>query len=309
MRSINKFVAIFALLVVGAFFSGCTRIGPGHVGIVVNNAGSQKGVTDFTPTYGWQFYMPGKTTVLEYPTFVQNVTWTANKSEGNPEDESITFTTKDKMMVNMDVNLAYSLLPDKVPAFYVKFRTEDLAAFTNGFMRNVARDCINDHGGKFGVEEIMGDNADFIKASRLCLQSTLDPYGVNIDQFGIIGAPRPPGSVITSINESASAKQGAITKQNELAQTQADAAKQVAQAEGNAKAHVAQADGEAKYKIAIAKAEADSNRELNSSITPQLMEWRKLEIQQQAVNKWNGQRPQVEGAGSGLLLNIAPHQN
>lgn len=267
-----KLFSIAVLAAVMALTTGCaTRIGPGHVGIIVNNAGSQKGVTDFTPQYGWVTYLPGKTSIFEFPTFVQNVTWTASKSEGNPEDESITFTTKDKMKVNVDINLAYSLLPDKVPAFYVKFRTDDLVTFTNGFMRNVARDCINDVAGKYGVEEIMGDNSEFIKTSRNCLQGTLGPYGVNLEQFGIIGAPRPPETVIDSINASASAKQLAITKQNELLQVTADAAKQVAQSEGNAKAHIAQAQGEAGYKVKLAEAEANANRELNSSITPQLL--------------------------------------
>lgn len=308
MSHFTKFAVLALLAMVVSITDGCTRIGPGHVGLIVNNAGSQKGVTDFTPQYGWQFYIPGKTSVFEFPTFVQNVTWTASKTEGNPEDESITFTTKDKMMVNIDINLAYSLQPEKVPAFYVKFRTDDLKQFTDGFMRNIARDCINDVAGKYGVEDIMGDNAEFIKASRDCLQNTLVSYGVSIEQFGIIGAPRPPQSVIESINASASAKQLAITKQNEVFQAQADAAKQVAQATGNSNAHKAQAEGDAAYKVKLASAEAEANKALSSSLTPQLLEWRRLQIQETAVEKWNGQRPQVEGSGSGLLLNVTPKQ-
>lgn len=304
MKKLALMFAVFAV----SFLSGCTRIGPGHVGIVVNNAGSDKGVTEFTPKYGWQFYIPGKTSVFEFPTFVQNVTWTASTKEGNAVDESITFTTKDKMSVNMDINLAYSLLPDKVPAFYVKFRTDRLDDFTNGFMRNIARDCVNDVAGKYGVEDIMGDNSEFVKASRECLQTTMNPYGVAIEQFGIIGAPRPPQTIVEAINASAKAKQLVITKQNEVVQAETDAKSQVAQAEGNAKAHIAQAEGDAQYRIKLAEAEAESNKKLNSSLTPQLLEWRKLQIQADAVAKWDGVRPTVEGSGSGLLLQVTPKQ-
>jgi hypothetical protein len=31
-----------------------------------------------------------------------------------------------------------------------------------------------------------------------------------------------------------------------------------------------------------------------------------LDLQQQAVGKWDGHRPQVEGSGSGMLLNVSP---
>ncbi len=53
-----------------------------------------------------------------------------------------------------------------------------------------------------------------------------------IDQFGFIGSPRPPQSVIDAINAKVQAQQIAVQKQNELVQSQADAAKLVAAAEG-----------------------------------------------------------------------------
>lgn len=276
-----------------SLLAGCTRVGAGHVGVVVNNAGSQRGVSDFTPTTGWVWYIPGKTSVFEYPTYIQNVVWTASKTEGHPVDESITFTNRDKMSVSMDINLAYRLTPEKVPAFYIQFRNDNLKDFTDGFMRNQARDCINEQGGRFAIEDIMGDNAPFLKESRNCLQDKLGPYGVVIEQFGIIGAPRPPQSVIDAINSTIQAKQIALQKTNEVVQAQADANKAVAQAEG-----------QAKVKITLAEAEAKSNQVLSSSLTSNLLEWRKLNIQEQAVQRWNGQRPSVEGQGSGLLLQV-----
>ena len=64
-----------------------------------------------------------------------------------------------------------------------------------------------------------------------------------IDQFGFIGSPRPPSSVIDAINAKVQAQQIAVQKQNELVQAQADAAKLVAAADGQAKAQVAIANG------------------------------------------------------------------
>src|SRR5262245_18329292 len=275
-----------------------TSVGAGNVGIVVKKSRSQRGVQDFTLTTGWVGYWPLTTEIISYPISVQNVVWTKSPHEGNPVDESITFTNKDKMVVNMDVNLAYRLTPDRVPAFYVKFRVDELKTFTDGFMRNIALECINEAGGRFSIDEIMGDNALFLGESRKCLQKSLDEYGIVIEQFGVIGAPRPPQSVIDAINATTQAKQIALQKQNEVTQIQAEAAKAVAKAEGEAKA-----------KVTLATAEAEANRIRTSSLTPSLLELKRLENQHDAIWRWNGQQPQViSGSGNGLLLQLSPKE-
>jgi regulator of protease activity HflC (stomatin/prohibitin superfamily) len=243
MRNVT---VVVVLCFVASILGGCTRIGPGHVGIEVNQAGSQRGVQDFTVTTGYVFYDPIATSVIEYPTFVQTAVWTHDPGEGHPANEEITFTTKDSMVVSIDVNLSYTLLAEKVPAFYVKFRSDDIETFTNGYLRNVARDCFNETAGSYVVEQIMGDNAPFLKASKECLQNDMNPIGVHIEQFGIIGAPRPPDNVREAINLKVQAAQIALQKQNEVASAEADARKIIAAADGQAQA----------------------NRKLTESITP-----------------------------------------
>ena len=82
---------------------------------------------------------------------------------------------------------------------------------------------------------------------------------------------------------------------NELATTQAEAAKKIAEAEGDAQSAINRAKGE-----------AESNRIRLASLTPQMLELRKLENQKALIEKWNGQLPTVEssGNGSGLLLQL-----
>lgn len=273
--------------------AACTRIDPGHVGIVVNMAGGNRGVDSIPTATGWTFYNPFGTSVYTYPIFVQTAKWTRSTDEGKPINEEISFTNKDSMLVNADISVSYSLLPQKVPSFYVKFRSDDLALFTHGYLRNVARDCFNETAGRYSIEQIMGDNGPFLNEVRHRLQEQVTPIGIKIEQFGLIGAPRPPDAVIQAINQKVQAQQIAQQKQNEIVQMQAEALKRVALAEGDAKAQVARAEGEAK-----------ANHVLAASISPALIQWRSLEIQQQAVNKWNGARPQVEGGSSGLLLQV-----
>jgi regulator of protease activity HflC (stomatin/prohibitin superfamily) len=297
MKRIIPYLAFAAMMVLVIMFFGCTRVGPGFVGIKVSMAGTNRGVDSYPATTGWVFYNRMTESVFEYPTFVQTAKWTRDPNEGHPVNEEITFTKKDSMLISADISLSYTLRAEKVPAFYVKFRSDDLDKFTHGYLRNVARDMFNETAGKYSIEQIMGDNAPFLQEVRQKLQAQVDNIGVVIEQFGLIGAPRPPDAVIGSINAKVQAQQIALQKQNEIMQAEAEAKKAVAVAEGEAKA-----------KIALAEGEARANQLLAGSISPVLIEWQKLRVQQQAIDKWNGVRPEVEaGTGAtGLLLNVNP---
>ena len=270
------------------------------MGIKVDLAGSQRGVEDLPIRTGWVFYNPAGSKVVEYPTFVQTAKWTHDLNEGRPINEELSFNTLQGLTVYGDISLSYHLDPAKVPAFYVKFRSDDIDQFTHGFLRNVARDSMNRVAANYTVEEIMGEKKpEMEQRSREELQSEVKDIGVVIEQFGFIGSPRPPESVVAAINAAQQAKYIAQQKQNELLQSQADAAKQVAAAEGQAKSQ-----------IAIAQGEAESNRLRAASISPQIIEWQKLAVTDRWIARWNGSMPQVEAGGQmpGMLLNVNPQK-
>ena len=297
----SKYGLLAIPLIFVLFFVGCaTRIGPGRVGIKVDLAGSQRGVEDLPIRTGWVFYNFLSSTIVEYPTSVQTAKWTKDPNEGSVNNEEMSFNTKDGLTVYGDLSVSYHLDANKVPAFYVKFRNDDIGQFTHGFLRNVARDAINRTGSQYTVQEIMGEKkSELEQNSRQDLQKQVADIGVVIDQFGFIGSPRPPQSVIDAINAKVQAQQIAVQKQNELVQSQADAAKLVAAAEGQAKAQ-----------IAVANGEAESNRVRAASISQNIIEWQKLTVTDRWIEKWNGQVPQVQtGANQpGMLLDIKPER-
>jgi regulator of protease activity HflC (stomatin/prohibitin superfamily) len=294
-------VGILTLL----FTLGCTRIEPGYVGIKVNLSGSDKGVQDLPLVNGWVFYNPMGTSILEYPTFVQTAQWTKDPNEGSPNNEEITFNSKENLVISADISLSYSVAREKVPAFYVKYRSDDLMNFTHGFMRNVSRDAFNEVGGRYAVEDLLGPKKElFLNEVKDRVNKHMAAVGVVLDQFGFIGAPRPPENVIKAINAKIAATQAAIQSENELRQAEAEAKKTIARAEGEAKSQVARAEGSAKSKVALAEGEAKANQLLAQSVTPSLLEWRRLAIQEQAVTRWDGKRPTVEGVGSGMILQV-----
>jgi regulator of protease activity HflC (stomatin/prohibitin superfamily) len=277
---------VLLVCVVAAFSVGCsTRIQPGYVGITVNASGTNRGVGDYPITTGRVWYNPLTTTVLEWPTFVQNAAWTHDVNEGKAVNEEISFTTADQMSVSADISIGYSLTAERVPHFYVKFRTDDVSSFTHGFLRNLTREKFDKIAGHYKIEQIMGDNGPFLDEVRAAVQKDIEPYGVKIEQFGLIGAPRPPASVIESINMKVKATQIAIQTQNEVATAVAEANKLVAQADGYARSTAIHADADAAY-----------NRKVAESLTPLL-------VQNRSISQWDGHLPQVSG-GAMPFINI-----
>jgi len=136
----------------------------------------------------------------------------------------------------------------------------------------------------------MGDNAPFLAEVRAIIQKELDPYGVHLEQMGFNGSPRPPQAVIDAINGKVKATQDAIRVENEVRMTRAQAEKDVAKAEGEAKAAIAKAQGEAR-----------SNELVNASLTTNLLEWRRLDIQNLGTSRWDGKLPIYTGGSMPLI--------
>ena len=287
-----------------------TRINAGYVGVEVNLAGSQRGAQDIPVRTGWVFYSPLKTQVIEFPTFVQTVKWTADINEGHPVNEELVFNSREGQEVRTDVSLSYAIDPARVPEFYVKYRTDDLERFTHGILKDIVRNSLNEVASTYSLEDIYGENkARFLREARDRVQSQVEPVGVGIQQFGFIGEPRFTAAIEQAITQKTQAITEAERARNQLAVTQAEMAKTVAEAEGEARSQVERARGEATSAIERARGEAEANRLRQASITPQLLEWRRLENQRALVEKWNGELPRmIVSDKTGMIMPLPTEQ-
>lgn len=271
--------------------AGCWKVvEPGHVGICVNQSGSDRGVQDFPMQTGRVFYNPFTETVFQYPTFVQRAIWTSSKNEGSPNNEEISYNSKDELVFAGDFAVSYQLVRDEVPHFYVKFRNDDISGFTHGFFRDQVRDSLNEVAVRYTADELYGaKKSEFLNTAVELLRSRVKALGVDVVSLGYASSPRPPKQVADAINSKIAAIQLASQKENELNQAKADANKVAAIA-----------DGEARKKIALAEGEAKANELVTKSINSQIIQWRQLELQQDAIRKWNGGLPQYMGGGGPL---------
>jgi regulator of protease activity HflC (stomatin/prohibitin superfamily) len=279
---------LFIILIATAGIGCAERIDPGHVGIVVNYYGTDKGVDSFPAVTGMNWYNPITTDIFEYPTYVQTTQWTREDTSTSPGNEEVIFNDKDGLSIGVDMSLSYQLIPDKVPAFYVKFRTQNLDAFTHGFMRNIARDAFNELGVLYTAEEIYGaKKEEFLAKVRDRINKQVNDYGVDVAQFGVVGAMRLPENVVQALNNKIQATQDAQRVENELRKAQAEAQKAIAQAQGEAQSQIVRAEGTAK-----------ANNIIASSISATLVEWRRIEVQEKTLWRWNGQMPGTVVNGS-----------
>ncbi len=298
-RLVGYGIALVIVIVVLFSLINVTRIGAGQVGVEINLAGSQRGAQDIPVRTGWIFYSPLKTQIIEFPTFVQTVKWTANLAEGHPLNEELVFNSKEGQEVRADVSLSYAIDPTKVPEFYVKYRVSDLDKFTHGILKDIVRNSLNETASTYTLEDIYGENkAKFLRDTRVRVQEQLTGVGVGIQQFGFIGKPRFTQAIELAITQKTQAITEAERARNQLAVTQAEVAKSVAEAEGEARSQIERARGE-----------AESNRLRQASITPQLLELKRLENERARIEKWNGSVPQmVVGDKTGMMLQM-PYDN
>lgn len=271
-------IAGFSLLLSSC---GFTTIPPGYVGIKVNQWGTDKGVSSYPIMTGRVTYNPVTEDIIEYPVFTKTASWTLADTPESPGNEEITFNSKDGLTFASDVSFSYQIIREQAPYFYVKFRENNLDKFTHGFLRNVARDVINEVSVQYSDDEIIGPGKEkILNECKERLNKILTPIGVSITQFGFLGAIRPPRSLQESMIAKQQAIQLAIQAENELRTARAEAAKIVASAEGTAKAN---------------KTIADS-----IAANPQIIRWRELDLQQQAIQKWAGQMPTYMGSNGQL---------
>lgn len=265
---------ILTLLVI---LNGCTLVEPGYVGIRVNLYGSDKGTEEKPLQTGRVFYNPWSEDIYTFPTFMQNVIWTHDETEGSPHDDSITFNSIEGAGLNVDVALSFSLNKDKVPTIFNKHRM-DISHIASTYLRQHVRDALNLTASKMKVVDIFGTKKEeLITSAKNHLNSILEPQGFIIDNFSFVSNFRVDERVESSINATIEATQRAIEAENKIKQSEAEAKQLIAEAQGKAESILLEA-----------KAKSDANKMITQSLSEELLKY-------EALQKWDGIMPKVTG--------------
>jgi regulator of protease activity HflC (stomatin/prohibitin superfamily) len=283
----RRFVIGMALLAAIVFVActTATRIDAAHVGIRVKLAGSSRGVDDIPVVTGWVFYNPLTEQIVQFPTSVQNVIWTASPHEGRAVDESITFSSSEGVNVGADIGMSFHIDSKMAPHIYLRFRENDLMRLSDRYVRNAVRESFNSVASKMAVQDIYGaGKTKLVQDVTKELAQLLEKDGFIIDQLTINGALRLPENVAAAINQAMEATQKSIQAENRVRQVKAEAEQAIETARGAAESSRERARGDADALLIRARAEAKANTIIRLSTTGAVIQYRALE-------KWNGRLP------------------
>lgn len=270
-------VAVILLTVV---MSSYTIVAPGYTGVIFNIwSGSLR-----TVGQGLAMRVPWITRVQSYPTALRTYTMVMRSDEGSSAvDDSIDLPTKEGQHIRQDISVTYNTSEEKAAHVFRSFRGAPVEDIENTFIRRTIITVAQNAAGQMSLSEI-------ISAKRGELQGVIEK---NLE-----GEMTKMGFVLDKVNLGASHLPPAIENQMQqkmAAQQQAQQAEyELQKQETLAKAAVAQAEGEAKSTLVRAKAQSESNRLLQASLTQTLVNYR-------AVDKWNGQLPQVTSGATPFI--------
>ncbi len=221
---------------------------------------------------GLTFFNPITTRVFTYPVFIQRVNY-----------DPFTVTTKDAATFTMDPMMAYQLDRSKAAYVFNKYR-QSLREIEMGYIRTCIYDAYRISANNYTSDELMANRAKFEQEVRSMLERSLNEEGFKVQEF--TSQITPPQSLSAAIEAKNQAIQEALKAENLVKQAEANAQIAIAKAKGEAEATRVKADAEAYY-----------NRTISASLSPFI-------IQEDWIEKWNGQLPQVTSGQGGMMINL-----
>ena len=247
------------------------RVSVGNVGVVY----SAGGVEDRVLSQGWHFISPFKS-VRQFPISQQQLVLSNNPGDYNKEehpDWSIDAPANGGMVkINMTVN--YNFIPDRVVDVYKQFNGMNGETIVESRVQNSIIAYVKEVTPRFSVMDIYSDKKSEVnEAITSYLNERLtEEYGINVSSALVIDV-----QLDSTLQQKVQAKEQA--KQDaEIAELE----KQTAKAQAETDKVIA--ESEAQVKVIQAQAEADANRIIAQSITPELIQM--TEAQARVEHGW-----------------------
>ncbi|MGN1098030.1 MAG: prohibitin family protein, partial [Clostridia bacterium] len=261
-------IVVIAALIGGIFTcASICRVGQGEVGIVWT---ARNGVQDEVLSPGWHFVSP-IAKVKTYPISQQQLVLSNNAEDYNTKKHADWHidAPADGGMIKMNMTINYNFIPDKCVELYTKFNGMDGEDIVESMVQNSIIAYIKEITPKFTVMDIYiysTKRSDVSKAITEHLNSKLtEEYGINVSNALIIDVQLDE-ALNQKIQAKEQAKQDAekaeLDKQTALAQAETDKVK---------------AEAAATVAIEKARGEAEANRLVSQSITPELIQMKEAE--------------------------------
>lgn len=262
-----------------------TKVGQGEVGVVWT---AKSGVQEDVLAPGVHFVHP-LAKVKDFPVSQQQLVLSNNSEDYNESGHADWHVDApaDGGMVKLNVTINYNFIPDRVTDLYTRFNGMDGDTIVDNMVQNSIVAYIKEVTPQFSVMDIYSSKrSDVSKAITSYLNEKLtDEYGINVSSALIIDV-QLDDALRAKVQAKEQAKQDAekaeLDKQTALAQAETDKVR---------------AETEAKVAIEKAKGEAEANRLISQSITPELIQMKEAEARLE--HGW----VTVQGGGTAVVTN------
>lgn len=284
-------IVIFATIICG--LACMERVPAGYVGVVYNMSG---GVDGEILSQGWHLVSPTKS-VTTYSIGLEQSYLTSEDIGDSPNDESFNVPTSDGKTVKVNLEFSYRFDAEEVANTFVQFKGRSGEEIKNTFIKPKVMAWTQEVSARYPVTDIFGDKRTVINAELdVYLKEKFEPYGIIIDtvNFTDISVDAETNAAIQQkVNAQQKLELAKIEAETALIQAEKD--KEVALIEAEKEKRVAEIEAE---KVLIsANAQAEANKVIADSLTPEFIE--KLQIE-----KWDGSYPTVVGSDSTIIKNI-----
>ena len=242
----------------------------GYVGVRVNLY-ADKGVQNEVAGTG-RYFLGMNEKMFQFPTFNQLKDYS----------EAFSFQTSDAMDITAKIGVEYNIDPSKAATVFATYR-KGIDEITDVNMRQYISDGLIKLAATMDINQLtQGGKTTLLEGVTKELRTKLDPVGIRVVKLSWMSDLRYPESVRQSINAKIEATQRALLRENEVAQSKAEAEKARVAAQGEADAQLTRARAEAEAIAIKAKALRDN---------PDI-------LQLNAIEKWDGKLPVYMTAGS-----------
>ena len=206
-------------------------------------------------------------------------------------------TSKDLQAITSGISINYHLAAERSASMYQTVGKD----YADTLLQPAVQECVKSVMARYSAEQLITNRSAASVAISDELTAKLSSYGIIIDEFNIVDF-----SFSAEFDAAIEAKQ--VAEQNKI-RAQTEKEQRVIEAEANAseKTIAAQAEADATRLRAQAEAdaikikadaEAEANNKLSSSLSGNVLQYN-------AIEKWNGEYPQVvSGDDSSLLIDI-----
>jgi prohibitin 2 len=217
--------------------------------------------------------------------------------------ENAAGATSDTQPVTVSLTVRYSISPDKVAEVFEKYsHTGNLSSYVQTATHEIFKAVT----AKYTAPDLIAQRAKVSADIYSALAEKLAIYGaqvINIDMRNFAFQE----SYMRAINSKVEQEQLRQAADNKLKTVESEQKQKVAIAEAEASAVRATADGEAYAKLKVATAEAESLKIQSAALaqSKDVLELRRITVEQTKAEKWNGQLPSAIYAGAPIpFLNV-----